>query len=360
MSRSTVATRTRATAPRPRPITSRTTTPRPSKAAGAPRHRRLGLDDAAVLDLYRAMLVTRRLSQQLQTLAARGAIDVAIPSEGHEAAQVASIRALAPTDYAYLFYRSVPGFYGRGASAREIMLDSFGRADGPSSGGKNLPGHWAHRHLNLMTISGSVGTQIPNAVGTALACRIRGESAVTAVYFGDGAVSKADFHEGLNFAAIHKLPVVLVCENNEIAISVPFEKQSPVPRVSMRAAAYGVPGVTVDGSDALAVYEAMRTAVQRARAGGGPTLIEVRVARIGAHTSQVGDLRSEEERQAARERDPLPRLALYLRHNGLLDDTRQAEMDRAVKAEIEDAVAFAESAREPAAEEALQHVYKAA
>ena len=169
-------------------------------------HRMFGLSDADALEMYYAMLISRRMSEQTLRLAFQGTIDVAIPSDGHEAAQIASMRALRPTDPVYLFYRSAPAAYARGMTAREIFLEFFGRADAPSSGGKNLAGHWAKRELALMSISGSVATQIPHAVGSALAAKLRGEDSVSVAYFGDGGSSKSDFHEGLNFAAVHQLP----------------------------------------------------------------------------------------------------------------------------------------------------------
>ena len=320
------------------------------------RHRALGLEDAEALDLHYAMLVTRELSVRALTLAQQGTIDLSIPSDGHEAAQVASMRALRKTDPAYLFYRSVPAAYARGMTARELLMDHFGRAKAPSSGGKNIPGHWSKRALNLMSISGSVATHIPHAVGSALAATLRGEQSVAIAYFGDGGVSKADFHEGLNFAAIHKLPVILFCENNGLAISVPFELQSSVPRVADRAAGYGVPGVTVDGWDPLAVYEVTRAAVERARNGEGPTLIEAVVARLSRHTSQVGDERSEAEMAAARERDPIPFFGRYLSEQGLLDDAEERVLAERAKAEVDEAIEFAREAPAPYAEDAYQTV----
>src|SRR6267143_404926 len=302
---------------------------RPKRATAGERkpvHRDFGLSDADVLDLYYKMLVSRRMSEQALRLAFQGAIDVSIPSDGHEAAQIASMRALRPTDPVYLFYRSVPAAYARGMTAREIFLDYFGAADGPSTGGKNLPGHWAKRELNLMSISGSVATQIPHAVGSALAATMRGEDSVSVAYFGDGGSSKSDFHEGLNFAAVHQLPVVLFCENNGMAISVPFEKQSAVRSVADRAVGYAVVGISVDGSDPLQVYRVMREAVEGARAGRGPALIEARCTRLGQHTSQVADLRSAEEAAAAHRHDPIPRFARYLRHHALLDERLESEL----------------------------------
>src|SRR6267143_1056264 len=316
---------------------------RPKRATAGERkpvHRDFGLSDAEALEMYYGMLVSRVMSEQALKLAFQGAIDVSIPSDGHEAAQIASMRALRPSDPVYLFYRSAPAAYARGFSAREIFLDYFGRADSPSSGGKNLAGHWAKRELNLMSISGSVATQIPHAVGSALAAKMRGDDSVSVAYFGDGGSSKSDFHEGLNFAAVRQLPVVLFCENNGMAISVPFEKQSAVRSVADRAVGYALVGISVDGSDPLQVYRIMREAVDAARAGKGPALIEARVTRLGQHTSQVGEMRPAGELAAARRKDPIPRFAHYLRHHGVLDPDNEAELKHRAQAEVADAVEF--------------------
>ncbi len=329
-----------------------------ARRAATPVHRQFGLSDDDALDLYYQMLVCRRLSEQALRLAFQGSIDVSIPSDGHEAAEIASMRALRPTDPVYLYYRSVPAAYARGMTAREIFLDYFGRAGGPSSGGKNLPGHWAKRDLNLMSVSGSVATQIPNAVGSALAAKLRGEDSVTVAYFGDGGSSKSDFHEGLNFAAVHQLPVILFCENNGLAISVPFEKQSAVARVADRAVGYAMVGISIDGADPLQVYRVMREAVDGARAGGGPALIEARVHRLGQHTSQVGDARTAAQVASdMRHFDPIPLFARYLRHVGLLDDGRDKQLAERADAEVADGVQFAEAAANPPVERAFQDVY---
>jgi 2-oxoisovalerate dehydrogenase E1 component alpha subunit len=340
---------TRGARPR-RAATPETTTPRLV-------HRDFGLSDADVLDMYYAMQVSRRISEAALKLAFQGAIDVSIPADGHEAAQIASIRALRPTDPVYLFYRSSPAAYARGMTAREIFLDYFGAADGPSSGGKNLPGHWAKRDLNLMSQSGSVATQIPHAVGSALAAKIRGEDTVSVAYFGDGGSSKSDFHEGLNFAAVRQLPVVLFCENNGMAISVPFEKQSAVRSVADRAVGYALVGISVDGADPLQVYRVMREAVDAARAGKGPALIEARVTRLGQHTSQVGEMRGAKEVAAARRLDPIPRFARYLSHYGLLDEATDKQLARRADDEVADAVEFAARAAPPPVERAFMDVY---
>src|SRR5438477_1296976 len=327
--------------------------PPPETTPPRPVHREFGLSDVEVLDMYYAMLVSRVTSEQALKLAFQGAIDVSIPSDGHEAAQIASMRALRPTDPVYLFYRSLPAAYARGMTAREIFLDYFGAADGPSSGGKNLPGHWAKHDLHLMSISGSVATQIPHAVGSALAATLRGEDTVSVAYFGDGGSSKSDFHEGLNFAAVRQLPVVLFCDNNGMAISVPFEKQSAVRSVADRALGYAVVGISVDGSDPLQVYRVMREAVEAARAGKGPALIEARCTRLGAHTSQVGEMRGRAEMVAARRHDPVPRFARYLRYSGLLDEEHEAALASRAQDEVAEAVDFASRAAPPAVERAF-------
>jgi 2-oxoisovalerate dehydrogenase E1 component alpha subunit len=260
----------------------------------------------------------------------------------------------------YAYYRSVPLALARGFSVREVFLDYLGKAGGPSSGGKNIPGHWAKRALRMMTVSGSVATQIPHAVGSALAARRRGEDSVAIAYFGDGGSSKSDFHEGLNFAAVHRLPCIFFCENNQYAISVPFRLQSPVPSVADRAVIYNLPGVSIDGMDAFEVYRATREAVERARRGEGPTLIEARVYRYSLHTSHVGieNYRSADEINEWRQRDPIPRLRRYLEEVGLLDEARDRELAQRIAAELDDAIAFAEAAPYPPVAAAFADLYR--
>lgn len=326
--------------------------------AGARRHLELGLTDSEAVQLYREMLLARKLSQRALLLSRQGRVDIAIPSDGHEAAQVGSIHALAPTDFVYLFYRSLPAALARGLRPWQLLCDAVGKARGPSSGGRNIPGHWASRELRLMSLSGSVATQIPNAVGTALASRVRGEREVTIVYFGDGGASKADFHEGLSFAGLYKLPVVFFCENNRYAISVPFSLQSAVPSVADRAPAYAMPGVSVDGMDVLEVYRVTREAVARARRGEGPTLVEAHVYRLSLHTSHVGveNYRSAEEIERARARDPLRVCRAYLEQAGLLDAAQAEAFARSAEREVDEAVERAEREPYPDPSEALHHV----
>jgi 2-oxoisovalerate dehydrogenase E1 component alpha subunit len=244
-------------------------------------------------------------------------------------------------------------------SPLQVLLGEFGKAGDPNSAGRQMPKHWSVPELRVITGGSPVATQLPHAVGCALAGRLQGEDSVAWVSFGDGAVSKGDFHEALNFAAIHHLPVVFYCENNLYAISVPFAKQSPVPRVSQRAEAYGIPGVTVDGNDIFAVYEATEAAVTRARAGQGPTLIEALTYRLVPHTSNDDDrrYRSREEVAEWQQKDPLLKMRTYLLQEKLLTAALAAEMAETVRREVAEAATQAEASPDPTVESAMRFVY---
>jgi 2-oxoisovalerate dehydrogenase E1 component subunit alpha len=321
-------------------------------------HRALGLSDQLLLRQYELMLLARRISEQTLSLALQGRIAIAIPCDGHEAAQVGSVLALRSQDLLHVYHRSLAVALARGLGPVDIFLEHFARAAGPCSGGRHMPGHWGSRELRMITPSSCVATQLPTAVGTALASKVRRLDEVSIVYFGDGATSKGDFHEALNFASVWQLPVIFFCENNNYAISVPFEKQSATPSVAARAAAYNLPGLSVDGMDLLAVYRATREAHQRARQGGGPTLIEARVYRFSLHTSQVGDERYREQAEiaAARSRDPLTVLQSYLERQTVLAEDSLRELRAQVERTVEEALWVAEASPLPDAATACQHV----
>jgi 2-oxoisovalerate dehydrogenase E1 component alpha subunit len=204
-----------------------------------------------------------------------------------------------------------------------------------------------------------VATQIPHATGAALASKIRGDGGVSIVYFGDGASSKGDFHEGLNFAAIHKLPAIFVCENNHYAISVPTSKQMAVRSVAERAVGYGMFGDSINGTDPLMVYRAVKQAADRARAGEGPTLIESNVVRLTPHSSDDDDrrYRPEADREEARHHDPIDVFREYLVEHDLLDVATEDEMRARVRSEVDAALEEAEAAAVPAPATAFDHVY---
>ncbi|MBX6341340.1 MAG: thiamine pyrophosphate-dependent dehydrogenase E1 component subunit alpha, partial [Thermomicrobiaceae bacterium] len=229
----------------------------------------------------------------------------------------------------------------------------------PNSQGRQMPAHYGSRRLNIITTSSPVATQLLHATGVALAAKLKREDIVAVTAVGEGGTSEGDFHEALNFAAIHRLPVIFLVENNSYAISVPQRKQMAIADVSARAAGYGMPGVTVDGTDPLAVYEVARAAVERARRGEGPTLIEAKVHRFTAHSSDDDDrtYRPREEITAERAYDPIPAFRATLLERGILSEEDDKALRERIRAEIDDATEFAEQAPYPDPSELTTHVY---
>jgi 2-oxoisovalerate dehydrogenase E1 component alpha subunit len=258
------------------------------------------------------------------------------------------------------YYRDLGVVLVAGMTPVEVFLGVFAKAEDPSSGGRQMPSHWGSRRLGIISGSSPIATQVPHAAGIAYAVKYREEDAVVGCWFGDGATSEGDWHEGLNFAGIHRLPVVFVCENNQYAISVPQSKQMAVKDVAVRAEGYGFPGVVVDGNDVLACYAAMRKAHERARAGEGPTLIECKTYRYLPHTSDDDDksYRSREEVEEARHRDPVVQFGRYLTEHGVIDEAGDEALRIEVKTEIESAIQAAWEAPDPEPESALRHVFE--
>lgn len=321
--------------------------------------RDLGLKPADCLEMYYKMLLARALCDRMWLLTRSGKALFVVTCEGHEATQVGSAYAIRRGyDFVLPYYRDLAVVLTVGMTPREIMLNTLSRASDPNSGGRQMPGHWGHAPLRIVSHSSPVATQIPHAVGIAHAAKIKGEDTVAIVYFGEGSSSKGDFHEGLNWAGVFRLPVVFVCENNGYAISVPTQRQMAVQHVADRASAYGFPGVTVDGNDVLAVYEATREAVDMARQGLGPTLIEAVTYRYAPHTSNDDDsrYRSREEVSEWRKKDPILKFRTYLEKTGLLTGDKEKELQDKIRQEIEDAEAFAEAQPLPRSEEVLNNV----
>jgi 2-oxoisovalerate dehydrogenase E1 component alpha subunit len=320
----------------------------------------LGLAEGDLIEMYYKVVLSRALSARMWILNRMGRAPFAITGDGHEVAQVASAFTLKPgKDWVVPYYRDMAVCLTVGMTPREIMLGLLAKAADPSSGGRQMPSHYGHAGLRIVSGSSPVATQIPHAVGIALASKLRGEKEVTIVYFGDGATSKGDFHEGLNFAGVHRLPVVFFCENNGYAISVPLKKQAAIAHLSERAAGYGFPGVTVDGNDPVAVYAASKEALERARNGGGPTLIEAIVQRLVPHSSDDDQrrYRSQEELDAGKLADPLPQFKAYLEKEGLLTAEQNEEVNKRVAKEVDDATDFAEKSPLPESQDALTRVY---
>lgn len=325
------------------------------------RHQALGLSDETVLEMYKTMLLARRIDERTWLLNRAGKIPFVISCQGQEAAQVGAAFALdRERDYVLPYYRDIGVVLSFGMTARELMLSSFAKAEDPNSGGRQMPGHFGQKKNRIVTGSSPVTTQVPHAVGIALAGRMEGKDFITFTTFGEGSSNQGDFHEGANFAGVHKLPVVFMCENNQYAISVPIEKQLACKRVSDRAIGYGMPGVTVDGNDPLAVYEAVKEAADRARRGEGPSLIETLSYRLTPHSSDDDDrtYRAQEEVDEAKGKDSLHTFSAYLKEVGILTDELEAELNKQVMQIVDEATDYAEKAPYAQPEDALKYVYK--
>src|SRR6266446_5915278 len=248
----------------------------------------------------------------------------------------------------------------RGLTMKEWMLAVFAKAGDPLSAGRNIPGGcYSYRRLKIAPVSQVVASWVPKAAGIAYGSKLSGDGSVTLCTFGDGATSQGDFHEGVNFAAAQKLPVVFVCENNGYAISVPIRLQMANPDVADRARGYGMVGVTVDGTDVPAAYAVCKEAVERARRGEGPTLIDAKVWRINSHTSEDNQLkyRTKDELDEAARHDPIVRFGAWLVERGWITKQGAAEVRAACDAEASDAADWAEQQPDPIAEDALTNVF---
>ncbi len=320
----------------------------------------LRLSNDQLLDVLYKMMLSRAVGQRERMLNRMGKAPFAVTGEGHEATQVGTAYALASgKDWAFPYYRDIGVALTLGQTARDLMLEFLARGENVSSGGRNMPSHFSDPKLRIVSGSAPVATQMPHAVGTAFAGKLRGLDEVSMTWFGDGATSKGDCHEAMNFAGIHKLPVVFVCENNQYAISVHWTKQMAVENVAVRTQGYGFLGVTVDGNDVLAVYGAAREAVERARRGDGPTFIEAKTYRLVPHTSDDDDrrYRSREEVKEWSEKDPITRFQAYLEEHGLLDEKTLDELAKKAAQAVDAATEYAENAPLPDRETALGHVF---
>lgn len=319
-----------------------------------------GIPAEALCEMYRFMLLARALDERMWVLNRAGKAPFVISCQGHEAAQVGAAFALTRgKDFTLPYYRGLATVLVMGMTPLEVMLAVFARAADPSSGGRQMPAHYGCRRLKIVTQSSPVGTQIAHAAGIGMAERLKGGDAVAWTSFGEGTTSQGDFHEALNLAAVHKLPVIFQCENNEYAISVPQRMQMAVSSVAERGHGYGMPGITVDGTDVLAVYNVTQLAVERARRGDGPTLIEARVVRLTAHSSDDNDrtYRPSSELKALRQHDPVARFGAYLHEVGALEAAQEREMRERIANEVNTATEQAEQAPMADPETLYDHVY---
>lgn len=325
------------------------------------RHVTLGLTDDDVLEMYRTMVLARKIDERMWLLNRAGKMPFVISCQGQEAAQVGAAFALdRNVDYVAPYYRDVGIVLSFGMTATDLIMSGFGKAADPNSGGRQMPGHFGQKKNRIITGSSPVTTQVPHAVGFALAAKLEGKKFVTFTSLGDGSTNQGDFHEALNFAGVHKLPVITFVENNRLAISVPYEKQIASENIAIRAKAYGMKGYKVDGQDPLAVYEVMKRARERAINGEGPTLIEAETIRLTSHSSDDNQTvyRSQEELDEIRKNDPIILFSNYLQEVGLLTEESIAEIDREITEHINEATEIAENAPYPKPDTLYDYVYE--
>jgi len=339
---------------------SRSTADSQTRSVGASRLP-VGLNPEDLLEMYSTMVLVRTLDERIWLMNRQGKAAIVASSQGHEAAQLGAVWAMrtAPGAAYFPYYRDLGMMIALGVSPLETMLGFMAKKGETFSGARQFPLHGARPDLKLFNLSNVVSTQIPHAVGYALGCKMSGDTTITMTTFGDGGASAGDFHEGMNFAAVHRLPILFFCENNRYAISVPMSQQMAIEDIADRAAGYGMPGVVVDGTDILATYQATKEAVDRAVRGDGPTLIEAKVERYLPHTSDDDDTRyrTKDELEEARKHDPLKLLHDYLADAGILTNEVDQRLLEQAKTEVNQATDQAESAPFPDPDDFLEHVY---
>lgn len=301
--------------------------------------------------IYRIMLLSRRFDERLLNLQRQGRIGTFPPISGQEAAQLGAVAPLGPEDRLVPSFRETAAEIWRGRSLENVVIANNGLNEGGimPQASKDFP------------IAIPVASQIPHAVGLAWGAKYRQTGEVVMVFFGDGATSEGDFHEGMNFAAVFQVPLVFVCQNNQWAISIPVSAQTRSKTLVQKAVAYGMPGIQVDGNDVLAVFAAAESAVARARAGNGPTLIECVTYRVSVHTTADDPkrYRTDEEVQLWQQRDPLRRFESYLLDKGILTEDKIGELQSAIAEEIQSAVVRAEEQMQSMGDplEMFDHLY---
>jgi 2-oxoisovalerate dehydrogenase E1 component alpha subunit len=332
----------------------------PEAAANTDLGADLGLSRDDLLEMYRLVALARALDERMWVLNRAGKIPFVISGQGHEGAQVAIAYGMRKgVDWLVPYYRSVASLITFGMTAREIMLAQFAKASDPSSGGRQMPGHYGARDRNILSLSSPVATQLLHATGIAWAAKVRGTGQIAVTHTGEGSSNQGDVHEAMNFAGIHKLPVIFVIENNGYAISVPSSLESAVEDIAVRGAGYNMPGVILDGADVLACYRLTKAALERARAGDGPSLLEAKVTRLTGHSSddQQTKYRAAADLEEGRHRDALPHFREQLRRAAILDDATEAHIAAAIKAEVDDATDYADHEADPDPATAQRWVY---
>ena len=311
-------------------------------------HAAAGLTGDDLVRMYYLMRLTRSVEDRVRSMYLQGKLQGAVySSSGQEGTAVASAYALGPGDYCAPLIRDLGASFTRGIEPWRIFAQWLGRADGPT-GGRDGNLHFGSLDHGVLAPISMLGATIPLCAGIALAAVQRGESRVALAYIGDGGTNTGDFHEGLNFAAALRLPLVVIVEDNGFAYSTPVSRHVAIQSFAERAIAYGIPGVTADGNDVVDTYRATRQAVDRARNGEGPTLIEVKTFRMRGHAEHddASYVPAELFEEWAH-RDPIARLERYLEHHGFLDSAGRASMDARLRRETEQALERADASAFP-------------
>lgn len=318
------------------------------------------LTQETLLEMYWIMVLSRRLDERAWVLHRQGKIAFHISAIGHEAAQVGAVFALRRgQDWLVPYYRDLAMLLALGLTPEEFMLGLLGKKGEPSSGARQMPSHWSLRRANVVSHSSPVATQSCHASGIGLGIKMRGEAAVVLTTIGEGSTSQGEWYEAVNWAAVHRLPVIFMVENNTYAISVRKELQMAVKHVADKAAGLGLPGITVDGLDPLQVHRVMSEAVGRARAGDGPTVVETIVHRMTPHSSDDDDrsYRPREEVQAMKAQDPVASFRDRLITLGAMNDGAEQQIQERAALQVDQAVSLAMQAPYPSAEEGQYPVY---
>jgi 2-oxoisovalerate dehydrogenase E1 component alpha subunit len=321
------------------------------------------LSEQQLEDMYYYMLLARRLDERMLALNRQGRAPFLIAGAGQEAAQVGAAMALdRGKDYLAPYYRDLGMNLVFGMTAREAMLNLLAKRDDPSSFGRQMPSHWANTSRHILTQSSVVATQLLHATGVALAAKMRKDPIVAMATCGEGSTSRGDFHEALNFAAIHRLPVIFYIENNGYAISERADKEMPTANVADRAKGYGIQAAVVDGMDAIAVYQNVKPAVDQARRGAGPFLIEAKCYRLWPHSSDDDDsrYRPKKELEEWARKDPVKVFRARVEEGGVFPKEDLDEIERRVEDEVRDGAEWALGQPDPLPEDALGFVFKEA
>ncbi|MHB1006492.1 MAG: thiamine pyrophosphate-dependent dehydrogenase E1 component subunit alpha [Chloroflexota bacterium] len=317
------------------------------------------LEREDLLNLYYYMRLNRSIEERIRKLYLQGKIVGGVYcSDGHEAITVGSAYALKKGDIAAPLHRDMGVHLVKGMSPRQIFANYMGRRTGPMRG-RDGNVHTGDLAIGTIAMASMLGTSIPLAAGVALAFKMRGEPRVAITYIGDGGSNTGDFHEGLNFAAVLRVPLIVICENNQFAYSTPVKRSLAIADIAIRAQGYGIPGLVVDGNDVLAVYEATHAAVERARAGGGPTFIEAKTMRMRGHSEHDDASYVPKELLVEwQKRDPIALFEAQLQRQGFLDDSARNELTRRIERELDAAVEWAENSPLPDPAELTDGVYK--